>query len=494
VLRRLLLLGLTLAGLAAPAAAQPPDGGAAAGVTWTAAPAWAGWSRPGRATEIDLRLTARAATRVTLQAQAGAGSVATVFELQPGVPRRLQLPVAAAERIELSLEATGLAPERRELVLSLAETPVLGLALADAASVALDGFHRLPLAAQDLPRHASAYASIDALVLDQPTLAALDERQLAALLAHATACGRIVLVAVDDPVQRLLAGASGCGGRALGAADAAGAAAVALAQLLETDLAPPLSPAALSSLAPPALAGWNRVALVLGVYLAAAVLALVLALPGRWLLAGPAAAALASLALLHTGRPAADVRVWAEGDSAATAAQGLAWQRLPGFVRESARVPIPAALADSVQPCAPGQALRLGFDADAQRFTTAAFETRLFKQVQLCHRFSLPLTRALEVGALVDDRSAVRNTGAQAWPAGMMLQGAQVLALPALAPGGQAVAGPLAPPLPPALAQLARNRLPPGGFGALWPLDLGDGLAASASAPGWLLVSGPLRP
>ena len=58
MLRRLLLLGIALAGMAH--AATPPR------IELTATPAWAGWSRPGRVTEIDIRLATDAATRVTL--------------------------------------------------------------------------------------------------------------------------------------------------------------------------------------------------------------------------------------------------------------------------------------------------------------------------------------------------------------------------------------------------------------------------------------------
>ena len=56
--RRLLLLGLALCCLAS-ASAQPR-------IELSAAPAWKGWTRPGRTTEIDIRLTSDVETRASV--------------------------------------------------------------------------------------------------------------------------------------------------------------------------------------------------------------------------------------------------------------------------------------------------------------------------------------------------------------------------------------------------------------------------------------------
>ena len=76
MLRCLLLIGLALCGLAH--AIEPPH------IDLTAAPAWKGWSRPGRATEIDIRVTADTPTKTALEVAAGRQVVRAELDLQPG--------------------------------------------------------------------------------------------------------------------------------------------------------------------------------------------------------------------------------------------------------------------------------------------------------------------------------------------------------------------------------------------------------------------------
>jgi len=75
VLRRL-LLGLALCGIAH--ASPPPR------IDLEATPAWKGWVRPGRSTELEIRVGTDAATRATLEVVAGRQTVRSDIELQPG--------------------------------------------------------------------------------------------------------------------------------------------------------------------------------------------------------------------------------------------------------------------------------------------------------------------------------------------------------------------------------------------------------------------------
>ena len=84
MLHRLLLLGLALCGIAH-AATQPR-------IDLTVTPAWKGWSRPGRSSEVDIRLRADTAMAATLEVVAGRQSVRTELELQPGRALRLHIP------------------------------------------------------------------------------------------------------------------------------------------------------------------------------------------------------------------------------------------------------------------------------------------------------------------------------------------------------------------------------------------------------------------
>jgi len=490
VLRRLLLLLLLLLGWAlygmAHAAAAPR-------IELTATPAWAGWSRPGRATEIDIRLGADASARVTLELVAGRQTVRAELDLQPGRVVRLHVPVAAAQTVAVSAALPGAAPVQIEVGIAQSESPVLGVALADAEAARVEGiagFHTVALAADDLPRNPSAYAGIDALILDAATLGALDERQLGALLAHAAGCGRIAVVNTDERVRRLLDGAAGCGGRALINAVSLASARARLGESLATRLPTAMSPGALSAVAAPDHAVWDRVAVALAVYFAAAVLMLSFTASLPALVLAPALAAVAALMLLHATPPTAQLVVWSEGESGASVARYQALQQFPGLARERVRVPLPPLLASAARPCDAAQAMRLDFDTRLGQPGFAEFESRLFRQTALCYSGSFPMARALATEARADGSREVANVGAEAWPQGLLVAAGRVHDLPALGPAARVMLAPLAgaPPRD-AVARTAMARTPPDSAAALWPLDLAGVAALSAGATGWLLLS-----
>jgi hypothetical protein len=493
VLRRL-LLGLALCGIAH---AQTP-----APIELAVTPALKGWSRPGRASELDIRLSSTAATHATLDLVAGKLTVHTELDLVPGRVERLHIPLAAVAAAvtvtAISVPSVASAgpptgrPERRDIGIALSETPLLGVGLATDEAVALEGFHTVVLAADDLPRHASAYSSIDALILDTPTLRALDQRQLAALLAHAAGCGRIAVVNTDAEVGRLLDSNGACGGQALMTAPSVAQARQQLQASLALRLPGALSLGSIGDLARPDPVVWNRLAVGLALYFTATALAILFfpALPA--LLLTSALASLMAITLPHALQPASRLVVWSEGESGARLARFQAWQRHAGLVRGRARVPVPPQLASAVQPCDPAQPMRLDVDAGRSLVAYAEFDTRLFRQVSLCYAGSFPMSRALAVQVHSDGGREVRNAGGQAWPAGVLLARGTVHDLPAVGPGAHSLIGPNAgqPPANAAL-RLATARLPPDRVAALWPLELGGVAGAPADSQGWLLVSVP---
>ncbi len=479
---RRLLIGAALAAAGLPGAAAPLE--------LSAELALKGWTRPGRVAEVDVSLSAAAATRATLEVQAGAQRSRAEFELQPGRAQRLSVPVPAAGPLRVSLTAPGVAPVRRELVASPSESPLFVVALATPAVAAIDGFHGLSLAAPALPRSTAAYASVDALLLDAATLTAMDAAQVNALLGHIAGCGRVVVLQADARVRGLLDGARGCGGQGLMHAATADEA----VQRLQASLAEP-QPAAvtrgsLGELARPSLADWDRVAVALAVTLAVLALALLFTGHAAALLALPAGAAVALLVLLNTATPAPQLVIWSEGDSGAQLARYQAWQRFPGAARGPVRVALPAQLASGVQPCDAALPVRLDYDAGRGQPAFAEFETRLFRQVWFCHAGAFPMDRAFDTDMLAGGMRQVRNPGLVAWPAGTLIVGGQAQPLPALGPGGAARV-PVSPPAPvddPAV-RVAASRLQPGAAAALWPLELGGVAGAPRDARGWLLVT-----
>ncbi len=481
--RWLSLLGLALCGVTG-AIAQPR-------IELAATPAWSGWTRPGRATEVDIRVSAGAATRATLDVVSGREVVRASVDLEPGRVLRLQVPIASAEEVAVSA-GTGTAPqERRDVRIAQSELPMLGVGLAMGEPVHLDGFHAVALGADDLPRNASSYSSIDALILDAPTLGALDERQLAALLVHAAECGRIVLLNADPRVHRVLDGAGGCGGRTLMYA----ASLVDATEMLKSSLAASMVPATAlpsnAAFARPDHLTWNRVLVVLAVYFAAATLAAIFfpSLPVSLLV--PAVAAAASLALLQFMLPSSQLAVWSEATSGAQAARYEAWQQFSGFARGHARVPVLSQLA-SVRTCDAAQGMRFDFDAGRGRMTFAEFDTRLFQQVAFCYSGSFPVARAIAVDTRPDGSFGVRNAGSIGWPKGMLLAGGLVHPLPALGPGHETIIPVQSgKPFRDSLVRTAMARTQTDGTAALWELELGGVADIPPQSKGWLLVSIP---
>jgi hypothetical protein len=429
------------------------------------------------------------ATRASLDVEAGRESIGASVELQPGRVARLQIAVAAAPASGVRVRVTPGQAAARDVTLAQSESPLLGLALASGEDVALEGFHAVALSADDLPRNPSAYSSIDALIIDAPTLAALDQRQLGALVTYTADCGRLVVLNAGREVQRLLDGARGCGGRVVTNATSLPDAKAILSASLATSSPPALSLGSVAALARPGHAAWNAVAVSLAVYFAVAALALVYLPSLPVVLLTPALAIAAILGLLQGVHPKSQLIVWSEGKSGATLARYQAWQRFPGIVRERVRVPLPPQLGSAVQPCEAAQAMRLEVDASGGRALFAEFETRLFRQVALCYRGSFPMERSIAVETRADGSHAVRNSGARAWPSGVLLSGGVGRELPAIVPGAAAiVAAGAHRPVPDAALRLAATRTSTDEAAALWALDLSGVAGAPVDSIGWLLV------
>lgn len=483
---RLLLLGLAFCCIAH-ANAEPR-------LDLTLTPAWKGWSRPGRTTEVDVRVASDAATRAAVEVTAARQTTTAALDLQPGRVARLQLAVDSSPSVAVRVDASSGPPLRRDVAIAQSESPLLGVALASEGRVELDGFHALSLTSDDLPRNESAYSSIDALVVDAPTLAALDQRQLAALVGYATSCGRLVVLDADARVRSLLDGAGGCGGRAVMNAKTLADASTMLLASLATSLPQPLAFSSVGTLARPAHAAWNWVAVILAVYFAVAVLALIQSSSLPVLVLTPAVAVLAVIALMQQMKPTSQLVVWSEGQAGAQLARYQAWQRFPGGAREHSRVAVPPQLAASVKACDSSQTMRFELDATGQRVAFAEFDTRLLRQVALCYSGSFPMLRTIAVDAGSDGSQVVRNAGVRAWPQGFLIVGSQVRDLPALDPGASATIGAQTgvgkrdAALRTALMQTRAE-----GTAALWELDLAGVAGAPIDSQGWLLVSIPPR-
>lgn len=483
-MRHLLLLILALC--SSVHAATPPN------IDLTVTPAWKGWSRLGRSTEVDIRLRTDTATPATVEMSAGRHIIRTGVELQPGRIVRLQLPVSTAEDLSVSVGVRAGTMATRHVGIARSESPLLASGLVSGDPVQLEGFHTVALAADDLPRHTSAYSSIDALILDGPTLRALDQRQLGALLAYISACGHVALVNTDARTRQLLDSVRGCSGQALPSAASSAQATDLLESSLRGRLPKPLTFADIDGSVQTASPLLNRVAAALALYFVATVLVLTFTTHAFVLLLVPALSAVAALALLHTMQPPEQLVIWSEGRSGIPMARYRAWQQFAGVQRARMRVPIPPQLAAEAVPCKPTPAMRIDFDAGRAEPAFAEFDSRLFHQVSLCYSGSFPVSRAVSIEKLADGALIVRNSGAKAWPEGALLLDGLVHQLPALEPGAAATLAAKSGQSPgDATHRLAMMRTQIDGAAALWTLELGGVAGIPADSKGWLLVSVP---
>jgi hypothetical protein len=475
--------------LLALALSATPVAGAAPQVELT--PAWAGWSRPGRMTEVAVRVRADAAARGAIEIAAGAQSARTPVSLAAGESLQLEVPVASAESLEVTIDIDGAPRESRTQVLSLSESPLLGVGLASGGSARMEGFHAVPLVPADLPRVAAAYQSMDALVLDAATLRALDPRQLGALIGHAAACGRIALVAPDGGAWRVLEGAAGCGARMLVSGESVAEVLVRLQDSLAVPAATLPSASDLAALLRPEPTAWPRIVAALVAFFGVAALAVTFTAAPVVLLLVPLLASAILAALLHAWEPRPRLVVWAEAEPSARVAQYQAWQAMSGTARRRLDVPVLAGLG-APRACDRQRRMQLAVDPARGQPVTASFDSRLFEPVALCYSGNFPVMRAVSVTPLDGERLEVRNRGTLAWPAGRFLARGSVQDLPALDPGATTTLS-LVEGRPPADAatRAALTRTPFDGYALLWSLQLDTVADAPAGAAAWLLVPVP---
>ena len=469
-------------------AAAAPAARAATALVVEAVPAWQGWSRPGRSTELEIRVTGRGDAAVTVATDVQ--RIITAIAVSADRPARLRVPVAAAPTVTVSAAVDAPTPVAVTAALSLSDSPLLAwVASREEPPPSVAGFRTLSLTPAALPGNTEAYSSIDALVISAATLSALDEQQMVALLGHVATCGRTLLVGADQDTAALFAAGVGCGGRALGVAPDAAGASAALAGLLQL---PPREPPRTSSLATLSGADLTSWRLVLATLAGCAALLLLCAvftssLPLLVILAG--SLALAAAWFVQSRPAAAQLAVWAEAGPGERLARYGALQRTTVQRHGAAVVELHAELA-APTTCRERRDATWHWDAAQRRFTHVTVPGKLFDSVSLCYSGSFPVARSAAWRVADDGQAVLRNTGPSEWPAGQLLWRGTVRALPGVAPGADLVlvtdAGDSARN---AVARLALSRTSPNDAALLWPLDLGTVVGAPAQSQAWLLVA-----
>ena len=453
--------------------------------------AWDGWSRPGRVTELELRIGDAVPGDYDIEIRGdGEHVIGSQITAVAGQESVLRLPVASGEDFDVTVRSADRGTVQAGVRLSLSESPLLGWAARPADEPAPD-FHRVFVGAAALPRHAAAYSSIDALVIDADTLARLDDRQLAALSSHVAGCGATVLVEASKAAANMLRNSAGCGGARLSLVPTTDAASAALAAMMSAAYDGPDAARGLRAASRPDFSLWRKVVLLGCGYAAAAMVVLALKPTLAALLVPTLLVTTLALLLGRTLDSTGSLLVWSEAQQGDRIAIHASRQLETGTGRGDTDVPV-LALLGNPSFCQGERASRWNFDAKESRYQSVRFEQRLFDNVSLCYAGHFPISRSARVEFDPDGAASIRNTGAGAWPQAWFASGGSVAALPAVEAGRSVVAGGGGDPsLPDSINRALLGRTPSGGTALLWPLDLsavGDSLI---HAEGWLLLRVP---
>lgn len=452
------------------------------------APAWHGWSRPDRSTELEVRLSGVGET--TIVVTAGPRRIETAAALEADRPARIRLPVPSVPTITVhAAGATGVTTDA-VVALSMAESPLLAwVSPAAPPAEAPAGFRQVAFDSSALPAHGSAYASIDALVIDAAVLASLQDHQLTALLDYVARCGRGVLVGGSQDAQQLLAAAAGCGGRALGFAASTSEVPWVLRSALQQELRPSVSTTAVATLGGPDLEHWH---LVVGVLAASAALLLLASVLRPALVLHLTLAALAALVAVWfvQSRPAATrLTVWAEAGPGERVAQYRALHLVTLGRRSQTVVDALPQLAVPV-PCrdTPGATWR--WSVEERRFAGVDVPARLFARVATCYAGHFPVARIAERLDGGHGTVVLHNPGPARWSAGAVTWRGELHELPVIEPGQRWIGSEMAAVAPRTPAErLALARTTPGSAAVLWPLDLALLKTAPQASQAWLMVA-----
>ena len=452
-------------------------------------PAWHGWSRPGRDTEVEIRVRSQRSGAVEVVLAAEGASVRTRLALDAGKYSISHVPLRAAETITTAVRRNGRQRASLESRLSLSESPLLAWVAPRPVAGPFTGFHPVAVEPEELPRTATAYSSIDALVIDRRLMSSLDQQQLSALLSHVAGCGRTIVVSpASSADEGLFRAAVGCGGRFFATVTSAGEVSSQLAAIAAVPAAIPVAAPSLAIVTGPDLRVWYTVIALLSVCAAAIVIGAVFTSSLAAAIAVPALLATGSLWFVQARAPHSRLTVWAEAGVGERVAQYRGLMQTSESRRGSVRILVPDTLARP-RTCRDDERAAWEWDAAGRRYSAVRIEGRMFGRAALCFAGEFPVARAAVMRPSGDGRMALGNAGGSSLPPGVLAWHGGLLPFAALPPGAQIaldagnVAGAASGAQDLALARTALDAQ-----SILWPLDLGRVQHAPAQSQAWLLM------
>jgi hypothetical protein len=185
-------------------------------------PAWGGLTRAGQPTELAIRVQSAAEGAAELHVISGNFHERDWLTLRAQTPQtvRVALPADESTTVHVQLQQGHERIETTHALQSLPSTRRM-IAVASELGRSIEAQTRssgaAPLfryfSASALPELPQGYAVLDALVIDQRTLHALNRNQLDALLSFLGQCGHVAAIGLDTAAAALLQQAAGCRGQ-----------------------------------------------------------------------------------------------------------------------------------------------------------------------------------------------------------------------------------------------------------------------------------------
>ncbi|GMQ87100.1 MAG: hypothetical protein BMS9Abin08_0298 [Gammaproteobacteria bacterium] len=406
--------------------------------------AWDGLMRPGAASEISVRMLAGQGGQVELTLPDQQPPVRTTALLEANLPYTLWIPVHPPENgivtVEARLDQGAAVRLETRLRPRTPQTLVAALLRTDAETPAERSEQSRTItllrpAATSLPRTRAAYEVIDALVLDQDALAALDTAQRDSLRTWLQNCGRLIAVGTWSQWFATLEAEAGCGGRFIDRVDRAAQAYAKLAMTVrdlpsalpaETTLRAMLKQIHSSD-------PWLPLAGFFLLYLLALILlARDIRRPALLLLA-PLSATLLSLLVWFNGTAGHRLSSWSEMESGDTTARFSALLHIDGNGRGTSTTTLPADLGLPTLLTANPAA-----EARYNRQPPMAVQIEVDNHLLSRHEFLLYGTSAVQYSltlALSTDGPLLTNTGSVPTAPGLLGWQGSRYPVPSLQPG-----------------------------------------------------------
>ncbi len=407
-------------------------------------PAWNGYYRLGKSTEIGVRLISQGSGRVAIKA----GKLLQTIELEGGVPKSAGFPVlpdnSGTVSLHIDRQDDSGSPIEKSVSLTASKVPNIalvteGLTIQDRQVITqqlhhIDKDNFFSITAQTLPRYDPGYEAVNTIIIHYPGLKNLDEQQIQALSRYLTHCGKMIALEFPETIYSKLKKIAGCNGDFLASASTPFEFSDQIKNLinLTPDSLPELS--ALSA-AMTERGIYDPYSLLLGFCFGYLIMVIMTALIGRnkyTLFIVPLLATVITIVIWFKQPPERHLLSWLQMGSQHTSARYSAFLTLRGTGRWQESINLPTAAVLSEVNSISGQALH--FNGEHPDVITTDTQFSLLSSAEWYWQSSLEIDAPLKL-KIENQQPIVTNTSQQTLQAGLLKWNGEIYPLPALHSG-----------------------------------------------------------